>query len=95
MIDLGVGLTIFHLWTVAAVVFGFQMAALAWRINREVYMEEKCRITWLPWADRMVYSSVLILIGGVFIAPFFGNVPLRWVVWLFGLALVIFAATPL
>ena len=35
VINLGDGLTIFHLWTVAAVVFGFQIAALAWRIPAE------------------------------------------------------------
>ena len=94
MTNLGDDVTIFHLWTVAAVVLGFQMAAIAWRVNRELYAEQKRARTWIPWADRMIYFSVLILIGGVFIAPLLGDVSLRWAVWLFGLALVIFAATP-
>ena len=94
MINLGDDVTIFHLWTVAAVLFGFQMAALAWRMNRELYAEKKRARTWIPWADHMIYLSIVILIGGVFIAPLVGDVSLRWTVWLFGLALVIFAATP-
>ena len=94
MINPGDDVTIFHLWTVAAVVLGFQMAALAWRMNRELYAEKKRAWTWIPWADRMIYVSMIILIGGVFIAPLVGDVSLRWAVWLFGLALVIFAATP-
>ena len=94
MIGLGDNLTIFHLWTVAAVLLGFQMAALAWRLNREVYMEERVGITWLTLADYMVYFSILMLVGGVFVAPIFGGVPFPWAVWLLGLSLVIFAATP-
>ena len=66
MINLGDDVTIFHLWTVAAVVLGFQMAALAWRMNRELYAEKKRARTWIPWADRMIYVSMVILIGGVF-----------------------------
>lgn len=87
-------LSIFQLWTVAAVLFGFQLAALTWRLNRELDMASRHERIWIPYPDRMVYLSVLILVGGVFIAPFLGNLPLRWAVWLFGLALVIFAATP-
>lgn len=94
MISLGENVNIFHLWTVAAVLLGFQMAALAWRMNRELYVEKKRRRTWIPWADRMIYVSMIILIGGVFVAPLLGDISLRWATWLFGLALVIFAGTP-
>ena len=74
---------------------GFQMAALAWRLNRELYMAQKKEITWIPWADRIIFASMLILIGGVFIAPVVGNASLEWAAWLFGLALVLFTLTPL
>ena len=30
-----------QLWTVAVVLAGFQVAALTWRINREIYVEER------------------------------------------------------
>ena len=94
MIGLNDSLTVFHLWAVAAIVLGFQLTALAWRIKREIVMARRGELTWIPVADYMTYISALILVVGVFIAPFFGDVPLRWTVWLFGLALVIFAATP-
>ena len=35
------GLELHQLWTVGAVVAGFQVAALTWRINREIYVEER------------------------------------------------------
>ena len=35
------GLELYQLWTVGAVVAGFQVAALTWRINREIYVEER------------------------------------------------------
>ena len=81
------------LWTVAAVVFGFQAAA--WRINREVYMEKQGEPTWLTIADGMIYISVFFLVGGVFILPIFDAVNLSIVVWMFGLALIIFALSPI
>ena len=94
MIHLGDDVTIFHIWAVAAVLLGFQMAALAWRLNRELYKGEQKEITWIPWADRIIFASMLTLIGGVFIAPLLGNTSLEWAAWLFGLALVLFALTP-
>lgn len=85
---------VYRLWTVGAVLLGFQMAALAWRLKRELRMMALCELTWLTWADRMVYLSVVVLVVGVFIAPVLGDVPSDWVAWLLGLALIIFAATP-
>ena len=34
-------ITLAQLWTVAAVLAGFQVTAFSWRINRELYMEER------------------------------------------------------
>lgn len=83
-------LTLSQLWTVAATLGGFQVVALAWRISREVYMEERYETTWLTLADGFVALSFLVLIGGVFLAPTWG-VPTTAAVRLLGLALVIFA----
>ena len=83
-------LNLSQIWTVAATLGGFQVVALAWRISREVYMEERNETTWLTLADGLVALSFLVLIGGVFLSPMWG-VPTTHAVKLLGLALVIFA----
>ena len=83
-------LNISQIWTVAATLGGFQVVALAWRISREVYMEERNETTWLTLTDGFVALSFLVLIGGVFLAPMWG-VATTDVIKLLGLALVIFA----
>ena len=83
-------LTLSQIWTVAATLGGFQVVALAWRISREVYMEERNETTWLTLADGFVALSFLVLIGGVFLTPVWG-VSTSDAVKLMGLALVIFA----
>ena len=79
----------------AVVVLGFQMAALAWRLHREVYMEERCQRIWFTAADVLTYLSLLILIGSVFVLPAFVEVRTTTTEKWFGLSLVIFASTPL
>ena len=83
-------LSLSQIWTVAATLAGFQVVALAWRISREVYMEEKNETTWLTLTDGFVALSFLVLIGGVFLSPMWG-VPTTDAIKLLGLALVIFA----
>ena len=83
------------LWTVSSVIFGFQLTALAWRINRETQMEMRCEITWLTIADGFVFLSVLVLIAGVFVGPILGIINNGTAAKLFGLSLIIFASTPL
>jgi hypothetical protein len=89
-------ITLTQLWTVTAVLVGFQVASLSWRINREVYMEAKGERTWVTWADGFVGASFLVLVGGVFAvpvvsaAPVVDAVPTMTVVKLFGLALTLF-----
>ena len=83
------------IWPAGAVLLGFQLAALAWRLNREIRMGESKRWTWVTMADYMTYASVIVLVLGVFLLPFFLEAMHDgWVSWLFGLALLIFAATP-
>ena len=83
-------LSLSQIWTVAATLGGFQVVALAWRISREVYMEERSETTWITLADIFIAISFLVLIGGVFLAPMQG-VPTTDAIKLLGLALVIFA----
>ena len=82
-------LTLSQIWTVAATLGGFQVVALAWRISREIYMEERGETAWLTLADGFVATSFLVLIGGVFLAPIWG-VSTSDAARLMGLALVIF-----
>ena len=82
-----------QLWTVAVVLVGFEVAALAWRFNRELAMEADDQPTWLTFADLFVGLSVLVLVFGVFAAPLFGTLTTYWAVRLFGLSLVFFVSS--
>lgn len=82
------------LWTVAAVVLGFQLAALAWRFGREVAMEATGERTWLTAPDLIVMLSLSILVGGVFAAPILGYSDSDNAAEWFGLSLVVFASSP-
>ena len=82
-------ISLHQLWTVAAVLGGFQVAALSWRIHREIKMEAEGERTWLTLADLFAASSFLVLAGGVFAAPIFG-VATTDVTRLFGLAVTLF-----
>ena len=83
-------LTLSQIWTVAATLGGFQVVALAWRIRREIYMEEQGETTWLTLADLFVATSFLVIIGGVFLPPIWG-VSTFDAIRMLGLALIIFA----
>lgn len=84
-----------HLWTAAAVVAGFQLAAFSWRLNRELNMEMLGYKTWLTVADILVVASFLLLVAGVFAAPVLSALPVDTAARLFGLAFVGFATSPM
>ena len=84
-----------QLWTIGAVLAGFQVAALTWRIKREIDMERQGETTWLTLADYFVMVSFLILIFGVFAGPAIGALTSGWAVKLFGFALIVFGVSPL
>jgi heme O synthase-like polyprenyltransferase len=72
-------LTSFPFWTIATALFIAQLTGLVWRIRREVEMESLCERIWITASDYFVILSMVILIGGVFIAPIFGS-SLKYVV---------------
>ena len=84
-----------HLWTAAAVVAGFQLAAFSWRLNRELNMEMLGFKTWLTVADILVVASFLLLVAGVFAAPVLGTLPVDTAARLFGLAFEGFSTSPI
>ena len=47
------------LWTVATVLLGFHIAALAWRMRREPDIQAGDETTWLTVADWMVIPSLM------------------------------------
>ena len=83
-----------QLWTVAAVLFGLQIAALAWRIRRETYMEATGETTWITLADLLVAASFLVSVVFVFVAPLSGFASTAFGTKMFGVALMMFAASP-
>lgn len=83
-----------QLWQTAAVLAGFQIAALSWRVSREIVMEEEGEAIWATLPDGFVAVSFLILVIGVFVAPVSGSVSTAMASKLFVLAIVVFAATP-
>lgn len=85
-----------QLWTAASVLAGFQIAALSWRVKREVQMELIRQPTWVTLADFIAGLSFSILILGVFIAPALAtdNVSIDVSIKLLGLALVLFMSYP-
>ena len=91
------------LWTAGAVLLGFQLAALAWRLNREIKIADENKSAacgkeepiWLTRADYMTFTSVGVLVLGVFILPFFiRQMNASCIQFLFGLSLIIFASVP-
>ena len=84
-----------QLWTAAVVLAGFQIAALTWRIRREIEMENKGEETWVTSADGIVLASLFVLIGGVFCGPALDVVDDASAGKLFGCALVLFACSPI
>lgn len=88
--------TIGPLWAAGIVLFGFQLAGLVWRLNREVRFRdiEPDIPNWITFADYMVYASMLALVIGVFILPALGLASLLVSVWMFALSIIIFGLAP-
>ena len=82
------------LWSTATVLLGFQVAAFAWRINREITMEAKEERTWLTCADGFVALSFIALVVGVFVGPVAGWVSTDMAARLLGVALLSMLAAP-
>jgi hypothetical protein len=67
-----VSLTLADVWSAAAVLLGFQLAAFTWRLQRELKMAAAGEITWLPLADMVNLVAFVVVAGGVFVLPILG-----------------------
>ena len=83
-----------QLWTAAAVLAGFQVTALTWRLNREVAMEAEGKTTWVTLPDGYVAASFLVVVVGVFAAPISGSASTEMAAKLLGVAMLVFGASP-
>ena len=54
------------LWQAAAIVLGFKMAFLAWRIRRELEMEREGEPSGLPFPEMLTFLSAFLLVLGVY-----------------------------
>ena len=65
---MALGLTIEAIYTAAAVLLGFQGAAIYQRMAREIEVS-KTDLTWIPPADILNLFSFVVTVTGVFILP--------------------------
>jgi hypothetical protein len=79
------------LWTAAAVLMGFQLAAFVWRLNRETDVSKQGGANWMPPADYLSLLSMFTTVFGVFVLPIAGVLPPLASQRLFGLSLILFA----
>lgn len=81
-------------WTAAAVLLGFQLAGFTWRLAREMDVAKEGGINWIPPADYLNLSSLLITVLGVFVLPGTGLIPSHIAERALGLSVVLFAGYP-
>ena len=86
--------SLFQLWAAAALLAGFHVAAFAWRLKRETYMEQLGQRTWLTVGDHVTGVSFLLIAVGVFVAPVAGAVSVHTAAKLLGVAATTFAVVP-
>lgn len=88
------GIELSHLWTVAGVLIGLQLAAFARRIEREVTVGDRADVTWLPPADLLNLTAMLVALVGVFVLPIAGLAPPNLPAAALGLSILLFAGYP-
>jgi|SRR5712664_453097 len=92
------------LWTVAAVLMGFQLTAFTWRLTRELseqelrtqyHIEPEQNVNrWFPPADYLNLISLMIVVGGVFLVPSLGLGSARSAEDALGLSAILFVGYP-
>ncbi len=92
------------LWTVGAVLMGFQLTAFTWRTTRELngrdlreeyHAEQNQDVNrWFPPADYLNLASLLVIVGGVFLAPILRLGSIRFAERALGLSAILFIGYP-
>ena len=81
-------------WTAAAVLMGFQLTGFAWRLAREMEVDQAGGVNWVPPADYLNLASLVATAFGVFVLPITGLISPDVAECVFGFAVVLFAGYP-
>lgn len=86
-------LDIRELWTAGGILLGFQLTSFHFRLARELKFRDEGDTTWLPWADLLSLTSMLIMVFCIFLFPILGFGD-KFATNAFGVALILFAGYP-
>jgi len=79
---------------VGAILLGFQLVALSWRIQREIKMQEAGQRTWFTLADYLVVLSMMSILLGTFLIPTF-VLSARWPIVSIGVSVAFLVFSPI
>ena len=79
-----------QIWTAAGVLLGFQVSAFSWRIQQEAHVADRGDISWIPPADYMNLTAMVVTVLGVFVLPVVGLVSDKFAQMMFGLGAILF-----
>lgn len=79
-----------QIWTASGVLLGFQVSSFAWRIQQEAQVSDRGDISWIPPADYLNLSAMVITALGIFVAPVIGFVEPEDAQMMFGLSAILF-----
>ena len=82
------------IWIAAGVLLGFQVTSFAWRASREVAVGKTGDLTWLPPADFVNLTSMIVTVVGVFVLPILSLADTNFMKYSFGLAVLLFVGYP-
>jgi hypothetical protein len=80
-----------EVWKIAGALLALQLAAFWWRMKREMAVERRGDITWLPPADLLNLSAIVVSLFCVFVLPTVGVVSESFARISFGLVAILFA----
>ena len=79
-----------QIWTAAGILLGFQVSSFSWRIAQELQVADRGNISWIPPADYLNFSAMLVAVFGVFVAPVLEVATLETAQMWFGLSAILF-----
>jgi hypothetical protein len=77
------------LWTAAGVLLGFQVTAFAWRVSHEAEVADRGDVSWIPPADYLNLSAMVVTAIGCFVLPSIGMVSVLFAAKVLGLGVVL------
>jgi hypothetical protein len=78
------------IWSAAGFLVGLQLGAFSWRVTREIAMEQRGEVTWLPLAEMLNLAAIVVVVVGVFLLPIGGYGSLHVPRICLGVSLILF-----